>query len=260
MRSVNLFSLLVGIGASLGLLLVARSAPPGAELRRAGGGLLILLAALIGARAGFVWLNPHLYRADGWAALRFWEGGLSFPGGLLAALLAIGLLALARREPLGRTADGLAVMFVPLAVMLWLGCGAAGCAYGIALTEQYPWALPVMELDGSLTYRFPLPYLAAPALLLFAWQADKRTAGSRIPGLRACAVGLALALHTLLFTALRGDSPPRFQDVRLDTAAALLLGGLSLLGLIGLAIARLRSSFADEAPGANRETWFSHKD
>ncbi|MEW6648910.1 MAG: prolipoprotein diacylglyceryl transferase family protein [Chloroflexota bacterium] len=257
---MNLFSLLVGIGASFGLLLAARSAPPGAELRRVGGGLLVLLAALTGARAGFVWLNPHLFQADGWAALRAWEGGLSFPGGLAAAVLAVGLVALAQGESLAHTADGLVVMFVPLGVMVWLGCGAAGCAFGAALSEQYPWSLPVMELDGSLTYRFGLPYLAAPGLLVFAWLAEKIIAGSRVPGLRASALGLAIGLHILLFTALRGDDPPRFQDVRLDTAAALFLGGLSLLGLIGLAIARLRSSLADQAPGANRETWFSPKD
>lgn len=257
---MNFFSLLVGIGASLGLLLVVRGAPPGAEVRRTAGGLFVLLAVLIGARAGFVWFNPHLFRADGWAALRFWEGGLSFPGGLAAALLAIGLVALAQREALARAADGLVIMFIPLGVMLWLGCGAAGCAYGSPLDEQYPWALPVMELDGSLIHRLPLPYLAAPALLFFAWQVEIRTADSRVPGLRACALGLALGLHTLLFTVLRGDSLLRFHDLHPDTAAALLLSALALLGLIALGIARLRSSFADEAPGANRETWFSPKD
>ncbi len=235
---MNLFSLAVGIGATLGLLQVWREAPPRREFAWLLNGWVILLAALIGGRAGFVWLNPHLYADDGWAALRFWEGGLIFPTALLAVLLMIPLVSVVRRLPIPQMADLAVLLLVPLAVSLWLGCGAAGCAYGVALTDQYPWALPVLDADGTLNYRFPLPYLAAMALLLIARPVEKKANDLQIAGARACLLGLVLAVHTLVFSSWRADAVPSFQNVRLDYLACYLLGVLSLIGVLAIAVIR----------------------
>lgn len=257
---MNLFSLLIGIGGSLGLMQVARNAPPRKEVRWAAAGLALLAAALAGARANYVLLHPYQFSGGWLQAARFWEGGLSWPGGLAAALLMLFLCALVLRARLGVAADRLAPLFMPVAVMAWLGCGTAGCAYGSPLNQQLPWALPVLDYQGVETYRWPLAYLAAAALLLFAWRAERLSENAQAPGARACITGIALALHSLLFSYLRADPLPAYQGVRLDYAAALGLGGLCLLGLVGLGIARLRASFSDEAPGANRESWFSPRE
>lgn len=236
---MNLFSLMVGIGASLGLLQVWREAPPRKEVTVLINGWLILLAALIGGRAGFVWLNPHLFADDWTSALRFWEGGLIFPTALLAALLMIPILALAQRQPIPQTADLVMLILIPLAVSIWLGCGAAGCAYGVALTDQYPWALPVLDVDGTLTYRLPLPYLAALTLLLIVRPVEKKAIELQMPGARACLLGFVLGIHTLIFSSWRADGVPTFENTRLDLLAGFVLGVMSLIGVLVLEVIRL---------------------
>lgn len=236
---MNLFSLAVGIGASLGLLQVWREAAPRKEFAALLNGWLILLAALIGARAGFVWLNPHLFADDWTAALRFWEGGLTFPTALLAVLLMIPILALVQRQPIPQTADLVMLILIPLAVSIWLGCGAAGCAYGVALTDQYPWALPVLDVDGTLTYRLPLPYLAALTLLLIVRPVEKKAIELQMPGARACLLGFVLAVHTIIFSSWRADAVPTFENTRLDYLAGYLLGGFSLMGVLVLEVIHL---------------------
>ncbi len=236
---MNLFSLMVGIGASLGLLQVWRDAPPRREFAWLLNGWLVLLAALIGGRAGFVWLHPYLFAEDWLAALRFWEGGLVFPTALLAVLMVIPLLALVRRQPIPQIADLVILVLIPLAVSLWLGCGVSGCAYGVALTDQYPWALPALDPDGTLTYRFPLPYLAALALLLSARPVEKRAIELQISGARASLLGCVLSVHTIVFSSWRADAVPAFQNLRLDYAVSYLLGGLSLIGALVIGVIRL---------------------
>ena len=256
---MNLYSLLIGIGASLGLMQVARRAPQEQELPWASAGLIILAAALAGARLNYVLLHPYLFAGKPGLAASFWLGGLAWPGALAAALLAFFLIALVWGQPLGKLADGLYPLLPPLVIMVWVGCSQAGCAYGSPLTEDFPWALPVIDERGLETYRWPLPFMAALVLLLLVWRVE-RLALARTPGLYACTGGLVLALHTALFSLLRDDPLPYWQGLRLDLAASALLGGLCLLGLLVMALLRLRAAFSDEAPGANRETWFSPKD
>jgi hypothetical protein len=151
----------------------------------------------------------------------------------------IPLLALVQHQPISRLADLVVLILVPLAVSVWLGCGVAGCAYGVALTDQYPWALPVLDSDGTLTYRFPLPYLAAAVLLLIARPVEKKALAMQMPGARAALLGLVLALHTLLFSSWRADAVPIYHNLRLDYAVSYLLGGVSLLGVLVLGFLNL---------------------
>lgn len=249
---MNLFSLMVGIGASLGLLQVWRDAPPRREFAWLLNGWLILLAALIGGRAGFVWLNPHLFAGDWQAALRFWEGGLIFPTALLAVLLMIPLLTILRRLSIPQAADLTILLLIPLAVSLWLGCGVAGCAYGMALTDQYPWALPVLDSDGTLTYRLPLPYLAAFVLLLIARPVEKKAIELQIPGARASLLGFVLGVHTLIFSSWRADAVPTFQNIRLDLAVGTLLAVIGLFGALVIEVIRLSKALNRRRLSARR--------
>lgn len=255
--TVSSFSLLIGIGGSLGLLLVARRAPDRQAFRWTAAGLAVLAAGLLGARLNYALLHPDLFRAAPLDALRFWLGGLSWPGGLLFALLALLTSAAVLRQPLGVTADALFPVFPMVAIMAWLGCGQAGCAYGTEILPESYWALRLPDEQGQLAYRWPLQLTAAASLLLLTWRVERGSGGTfRLPGGQACSVGAALGLHTFVFSLLRADLPPVWHAVRLDLAAS---GGLILLcmaGLIWLSISQLRVSAAEESAARSR-SWYS---
>lgn len=252
------FSLLIGIGASLGLLQIARRVPEKQTLSWIAAGLAVLAAGLAGARLNYALLHPALFTGKPLDVLRVWHGGLSWPGALLFALLALAAASLALRFHIGHVADTLMPLFSSVAVMAWLGCSQAGCAYGGEIAASNVLALHLPDEQGYLAYRWPLQLAAAATLLLLTWRVDRGSYGiAKLAGWQASSIGLALGLHTLLFSWLRVDSPPVWLSFRLDLAAAGFLAGISLFGLIWLGLKQLKSSFAEKAPGANRESWFS---
>ncbi len=258
---MNLFSFLIGIGASLGLLHVVRRNLQDQAVGWAAAGLAVLAAGLIGARANYVLLHPGLFAAAPLDALRIWLGGLSWPGALLFGLLALLGVSFVLHIPFGRAADALAPLFPIVAVMAWLGCSQAGCAYGSQISPDNFWAMRLPDEQGVLAYRWPLQLAAALSLLVLVWRVDLGNSGPKRPvGWLASSIGLALALHTFVFSSLRVDTPPVWGLTRLDLAAAVVLAAICVLGLIWLGIRQLRASFADKAPGANRESWFSPRD
>jgi len=257
---VNLFSLLIGIGGSLGLLQVARRAPEREALRWTVAGLGVLAAALIGARLNYILLHPEFYRAAPLDVLRIWLGGLSWPGAFIFALFALAAAAAILRKPLDLTSDRLEPLFPAVTIMTWLGCSPAGCAYGAETLPELPWALKLPDEYGTLAYRWPLQLTAAASLMLILWWVDRRSARLiKLPGGQACVTGLVLALHTLLFSYLRADNPPTWRNFRLDLATAGALGFLCLLGLIWLGVRQLRASYSKKATGASRKFWFSSR-
>ncbi|HWR66537.1 MAG TPA: prolipoprotein diacylglyceryl transferase family protein [Bellilinea sp.] len=257
---MNGYSLLIGIGAALGLLQVIRRVPDNLSLRWTVAGLGMLIAGLAGARAAYVWLNPGYYSLHPQAVWQLTEGGLAWPGALSGVLAAFFLAALFMRVPLGVSADVFAPMIVTVAITCWLGAAFSGTAYGASIHPALPWAIPSTEPEGVLTYRWPLQLTAALTLFLLHWSFERQTADSRLPDVRASMVGLLLAGHTALFSYWRADGGLVFNGLRVDYAAAGLLGALCLVGLIIGGFVRMRASFSDEAPGANRETWFSPRE
>lgn len=257
---MNGFSLLLGIGAALGLLQIIRRVPDNLSLPWTGAGVGLLVAALAGARAAYVWLYPAYYTAHPESVWQLSEGGLAWPGALAGALTAFFIASLFLRAPLGVAADIFAPMFVTVAVTSWLGAGFSGTAYGAEIHPALPWAIPSTEPEGALTYRWPLQLVAALTLFLLAWSFEHRSANWRSFEVRAGVAGLLLAGHTALFSFWRADGGLAFNGLRLDYVAAALLAGMCTLGLIVLGVLRMRASFSDEAPGANRETWFSPRE
>lgn len=258
---MTLFSLLIGIGGSLGLLQVARRVPTEEMLSWTAAGLSVLAAGLAGARLNFALLNPVFFNTAPLDVLRFWLGGLSWPGALLFALLALVIASLILRQPFALAADRLCPIFLAIAIMAWLGCSQAGCAYGKETLQELPWALPLLDAQGALVYRWPLQLTAAASLLLIIWRIERRSAALlKITGMQAYIFGLALALHTLFFSWLRVDHPLIYRGVRLDLAAAGGLAVLCLLGLTWLGFRHLRVSLSNKASGTSRESWLSPHD
>lgn len=236
-----------------------RRVPDQQALRWTAAGLGTLAAGFAGARAAFVVLNPTYFTAHPGAVIRFSEGGLAWPGAFIGMLAAFFIAALILRAPLGLTADIFTPMAATVAVTAWLGAAFSGTAYGAEIHPALPWAIPSTEPEGVLTYRWPLQLAAAATLFLILWRFEVRTSVWR-PDVRAAVAGLLLAGHTALFSTWRADGGLVFDGIRIDYAAAALMAGLCLFGLLIRAIIRIRASFSNEAPGANRETWFSPRE
>lgn len=254
------FSLLLGVGASLGLMRVVQHVPEKQALRWVLAGLGLLAAGLIGARAAYVGLFPAYYQAHPQAAWQISHGGLAWPGALLGGLAALLIAAWVLRAPLGLAADVFAPLFVYVSVTAWLGAAFSGVAYGAEIQRELAWALPSNQPDGILTYRWPLQLTAALTLFYLIWRLDRLSEGWRASGARAAVAGLLLAGHTALFSFWRADGGLVFNGLRVDTYTAALLAGLCLLGLLTCLLMRVRASLSHEAPGANRETWFSPRE
>lgn len=251
---MNIYSLLLGVGASLGLLQIVQRAPEKQSLRWLAAGLGLLAAGLIGARAGYVALNPAYYQAHPETAWQLTQGGLAWPGALLGGLAAFFVAVILLRAPLGLAADIFAPVFVYVAITAWLGAAFAGTAYGIEVSGLTIWSVPSNQPDGVLTYHWPLQLTAASTLFYFIWRLDRKSERWRMNGVLACTSGLLLAGHTALFSYWRADGGLVYAGLRVDLAAAAFLAGLCLLGLLALVVQRIRASLI---PGANRETWFS---
>lgn len=72
--------------------------------------LWVTAGIILGGRLGYVLFymavqQPEQLRADPWMALRTWEGGMSFHGGLIGVTLAIGLFAWRNKIDILRLAD-----------------------------------------------------------------------------------------------------------------------------------------------------------
>ncbi|MDT8898170.1 prolipoprotein diacylglyceryl transferase [Thermanaerothrix sp. 4228-RoL] len=228
---MNPFSLWLALGVTLGLWQVAHSGPPRARFARLGLGLAVLMAALIGARLGYVILHPTYFRAHPLVIPQVWQGGLSGVGALLGGLVGLGGLAWGlRRSWLVLGAD-LLPLLPTVTAAAWLGCWDAGCAYGPSAPAGAWWALPIRDEWGHTTLRWPLQPLAAMSLLALFWAMERRwqepPAAHRVGW-----GGLVFALHTVLFSLARADEPPTWNAIRLDLALGTLLGAGCLILLL----------------------------
>lgn len=222
---IYFFSLVIGAAASLGLSrILQRSGQrpvPGAA------GLLVLLTTLLGARAGFLTLQP------GTPFFEYPLGGLSWAGaiagGILGAWLTAGLTHFSFAEVLD--------LFLPLAAALtagaWLGCWPDGCAYGPVVDAWY--ALPARDEWGNLAGRLPVQALGMVLALLTFSVAQLLQRSSR-PGLSA---GTWLALTGLQFWWLHGlrtDPAPLWAGLRPDlwASGALFAAGLLIFFYAGV--------------------------
>src|SRR4030042_324772 len=88
------FSILLGLGVLLGLLLTVWRAPEKKASRYLEAGLWVLWGALVGSRAMTVVINFTYYQSHPGEIVQVWLGGLSGMGALAGGILVIILLAL----------------------------------------------------------------------------------------------------------------------------------------------------------------------
>lgn len=237
---VRWYGLIVAAAAAVAVWLAARAA------RRRGiapeaiadAALWVGAAALAGGRVLYVvQTDPGTVARDPLRLLAVWDGGLSFYGALLAALVA--LVVFARRSQMAvlPVLDVAAPAAAAGQAIGHLGCLVGGDSYGVP--TGLPWAVVYTNPNAMAPLGVPLhPTQAYEALLLallFAalWlgRARLERAGNGVTA-AAYLLGLAAIRFGLFF--LR-DEPA----VLLGLKTAQLLGiGIALLALVLLIVAR----------------------
>ncbi len=154
--SIHTYGFFVAMGFIAGILL-AKS-----EAKRLGEdperimdlSFYLLVAAIVGSRLLYIFINPKIFLSDILESFRIWNGGLVFYGGFIAALI-IGLSYLKiKKMPLWRTMD-IAALSLPLGQFFGrLGCFSAGCCYGKVC--DLPWAVTFTNPDTLAPIGIPI--------------------------------------------------------------------------------------------------------
>jgi phosphatidylglycerol:prolipoprotein diacylglycerol transferase len=237
---VYAFTLVLALGATLGLLWVAWRTPDKEILYTLDVGLLVLLGGMLGGRVAFVAANWVYYQSHLQEILAVHHGGYSWTGALAGGVLALVLVAAVKQASLGRLADAMLPLLATLTIAGWLGCWLDGCAYG-PRTDQW-WGFPVMNEWGQTALRLPTQLLGAVlTLVLFglldwsrAWLAGRGR--SHRPGTFASLGVLLLSLEMFALSYVRVDPSHMWNGFRLEAWAAL---GFAVLAALALGISLL---------------------
>ena len=225
---IYILSLLLAIGAFIGMAFVAARSPEGAALRRVEAGTWTLAGGLVGGRAAYVALAWPYYRSHLNEALQVNLGGMVWPGVLAGGLLVLAVYAALSRQSLGVLADALIPLLAALSIAGWLGCLVEGCGYGapnalLGVASPDEW--------GAVTRRWPVQIISALLCLVFFWIVDRLPENiNDLYGLRACLMMLALAVVQLGAT-LFNAQPLSWRGLPIDAWAALVFAGVALMGL-----------------------------
>jgi prolipoprotein diacylglyceryltransferase len=192
---VDIFSMLLGVGAGAGLIWVAFRAPEKQALSYVDAGLVALLGGLVGGRAVYVAVNWGYFEGHLVEIPQVWLGGFSGLGALAGSVLAVAQLALFVRQTFGELADALLPLATSIVTAAWLACWLDGCAYG-APVEAW-WGVQARDEWGILLPRVPVQLIGALLSLGLFWSLERIT--DRLP-VSGQAAGLAvLSLSLILF-------------------------------------------------------------
>jgi prolipoprotein diacylglyceryltransferase len=231
-KPMQLFSILLGLGAIAGLLLVSWRAPKKEPVRYLDAGLVVMFGALFGGRAVTVAVNWGYYQTHISEIYRVWLGGLSGVGALVGGILAVLIVARLGNFQTGNLADTLLPLAGTLTIAAWMGCWMDRCGYG--LPSNAWWALPGRDEWGTLAPRVPIQLIGALLTLGLFWLLER--ASKRLPhsGIAASVglLGVAVELFSLSF--FRADPMPVWLGLRLEAWGALGLGLLAILVLVVL--------------------------
>jgi phosphatidylglycerol:prolipoprotein diacylglycerol transferase len=232
------YSMLLGTGAVVSLLRLARVTPRARRNRWLLAGWGILLLSLAGARMGyclerFPYFARHLL--EGFA---FWQGGLNWQGAVVGGFAALFLVNRLSKIPFLVLLDTTSVMLLPLAVTAWLGAWTEGVAYGMALPPGTWWGLPSKDVYGQVGLFAPLPLGASLSLLILIGMVETGAVRFKRKGVMGAMIWLIFSLIMLLFTWLRADPSPTWLHLRLETWFGLVLTGVFLVVCLKLTLVK----------------------
>lgn len=242
MGFINPFSIIIGIGASVGMWRVYDRLVPAQRIRGLFTAIWVLCGSLVGARLGYVLSHLHYfskYRAE---SVQFWLGGMDGCGALAGAVIFTIAAALIFKSGVLRTLDLMTGMLLPITVAGWLGCWAIGAAYGQALEPGTWWGMMMLDETGVTSLRVPLQPAAAVSLIIFLLLIDHLTR-HQTQGIPFTARCLVFSVHTLLFSFMRADPMQILWNLRLDTVLLILS---SIVFAIVLAILLQRKTKTDK--------------
>ncbi|HHU75900.1 MAG TPA: prolipoprotein diacylglyceryl transferase [Firmicutes bacterium] len=127
--------------------------------------IIVMLLSLVGSRAAYVLLNWDFYKVGPWwRVLAFREGGLTFLGGLILAIL--GGIIYCHRKKIGflKYLDFFAPFIALGYAITRIGCFLNGCCYGVV--TSLPWGVVFPAVDSYPRHPTQL-YASASALLIF---------------------------------------------------------------------------------------------
>ncbi|HUV50406.1 MAG TPA: prolipoprotein diacylglyceryl transferase [Anaerolineae bacterium] len=169
--SIYTYGFFIAMGFIAGILLAKREAMRLGEdpERIMDLSFYVLIAAIVGSRLFYIFINPDIFLSDILESFRIWNGGLVFYGGFIAALI-VGLVYVKiKKMPLWRTTDIAALSLALGQFFGRLGCFSAGCCYGKAC--NFSWGVTFTNLDTLAPVGIPLHptqlYHAAGNLLIF---------------------------------------------------------------------------------------------
>lgn len=189
----------------------------------------VILAALAGSRLVFVLMNLQEYAHDPIAAIKIWEGGLVFYGGLLPGV-AVGLWYIKRIGlPLWQVADIFAPSIAIGHAFGRIGCFFAGCCYGTA--SSLPWAVTFTDHRGLAPLGIALHptqlYSSLTLFLIFGFLIVLRIR-KKFHGELFCSYVLVYSMARFLLEFLRGDPRGSVLGGMLSTSQAI---GIPLVGI-----------------------------
>ena len=219
---MSLFSLLIGLGASLALLRLAFTVAEEQRIRWLLYGLAVLTGALLGARLAFVLEHLAYYSTRQNEIFNFRAGGLWWPGAVAGGLLVILVIGIVRKHKILETFDKFSVFLLPLSVSFWLAAWSAGVAYGTRLDPSVWWGMPMLDISGVTAPRVPVQPAAAFTILLLLGAIEWIWKKPSPAGRRMALLMLVLSIHTLLFSIMRADPVQPILGIRLDVWASIL--------------------------------------
>jgi phosphatidylglycerol:prolipoprotein diacylglycerol transferase len=211
-------------------LVSKRSEEPLPLIARIDAGISALVAGLLGARLGYVCIHLPYYTHYPAEILMIWNGGLTWMGGAIGAILGLIFYAAISRHSFWQMADTLAMPAVLFSFTLWFGCMLDGCAYGKPSNVEF--ITPVLQdIFGTRMHRWPVQSAGAvfslgTLLILDRVRQQKITEGS----LASIGLGLISAGNFLL-AFFRGDTVPVLFGFRSDAIGSAALCVLCVLSL-----------------------------
>jgi phosphatidylglycerol:prolipoprotein diacylglycerol transferase len=195
-------------------------------------GLWALLGGLLGARLVFVLVHLGYYGSNPLEILYVWQGGLSWPGAAIGALLALYAYTQIMKSSFWELADALAGPVALLALGMWIGCQIDHCAYGVGV-QPGTFAVNTADIFGVVLPRWPTQIVGAVCSAIILTGVVLLRERIPIPGMLAGLTLTLLAVVMLLLSLVRGDPVGAFWGLRLDTlgAVVILIAALSALAL-----------------------------
>jgi prolipoprotein diacylglyceryltransferase len=224
---VNSFSIFIGLGTLLGLLMAGWRAPKKETLRYVDAAVLALFIALIVSRAFAVAASWGYYSSHFVEVFQVWLGGLSSIGALAGGVLAIFVISFWWKLPAGLLADTLFPLVGALGITSWLGCWFNACSYG-SLSHAW-WALEARDEWGVMASRIPVQLIGAILTLVIVWLMDWAARRLTIPGLTACFGLFGISALIFAISYLRADPMPIWDGLRLEAWGAIGVMVLSSL-------------------------------